>query len=255
MKIRTEADVRALDEKIKTELGVDISKYRDEETVETLSSLITFPLYALNWTVRPVIIAFLLYLLGYWIIDLVHVQYLIYGIFGLVLFLICGLFAGLFYLTIRFQSDIKLLTNYSLTVLRGIVADLDRLNTTTNQTNRAEVLKLLFLGITHLITIPVTSSIIGNKVPFVGGLVSGLVSRVLTRLSNVFRFDKLELSEASQQAGGEGKILPYYLASVSGFHNIVDKSLGVAMKIVQWPLGIFLGGFALTTALFIWLIN
>lgn len=130
MKIRNEADVEALDQKIKTELGVDISKYRDEETVDTLSSLITFPIYALNWTIRPVIIAFVLYILGFWLIDLVHIQYFVYGIFGLVLFLISGLFAGLLYLTLRFKTDIKQLANYSLTVLKGIVADMDQLNTT-----------------------------------------------------------------------------------------------------------------------------
>lgn len=255
MKIRTEADVKALDQKIRTELGVEIGKYRDEETVETLSSLITFPIYALNWTVRPVIIAFILYIVGFWVIDLVHIQYLLYGILGLLLFLISGLFAGLLYLTIRFQADLKQLANYSLTVLKGIVADLDQLNTTTNNTNRPEVLKLLFLGITHIITIPVTSSIIGNKVPFVGGIVSGLVRRVLTRMSNIFRFDKVDLANATVAAGDEGKILPYYLASVTGFHNIIDKTVGVALKVVQWPLGVVFGGFLLFTLFFVWLIN
>ncbi len=255
MKIRNEADVKALDQKIKTELGVDISKYRDEDTVETLSSLITFPIYALSWTIRPVIIAFLLFLLGFWQIDLVHIQYVMYGTVGLVLFLLCGLFAGLLYLTYRFRSDLNKLATYSLTVLKGIVSDLDQINTSTNNANRSEVLKLLFLGITHIITIPVTSSIIGNKVPFVGGIVSGIVRRVLTHMSNLFRFDKLDLKTASIEAGGEGKILPYYLASVSGFHEIVDKTLAVAVKVIQWPLTIILGGFLLVTLLFIWLIN
>lgn len=255
MKIRTEADVQALDQKIQSELGVDIKKYRDEETVETLSGLITFPIYALNWTIRPVIIAFALYVLGFWGIDLVHVQYLLYGILGLLLFLVTGLVAGFLYLTVRLQSDIKRLTNYSLSVLKGIVTDLDQLNMTTDQTNRAEVLKLLFLGITHLITIPVTSSIVGSKVPFVGGMVSGLVRRILTRMSNIFHFDKLALGQATVEAGEEGKVLPYYLASVAGIHKLIDKTLDIAMKVVQWPLGIVFGGLVLVTLFFLWLIN
>lgn len=74
-------------------------------------------------------------------------------------------------------------------------------------------------------------------------------------MSNIFSFEKLDLANATVSAGGEGKILPYYLASVTGFHNIIDKTLGVAIKVVQWPLGIAFSGFALFTLLFIWLIN
>jgi len=255
MKIRTEADVQALDQKIQAELGIDIKKYRDEETVDTLSSLITFPIYALNWTMRPVVIAFILFIAGFWVVDLVHAQFVLYGTLGLILFLLSGLFAGFLYLTLRFQTDLRQLATYSLTVLKGIVADVDQLNTMAKNTNRAAVLQLLFLGITHIITIPVASSIIGNKVPFVGSIVSGMVKRVLTRMSNLFRFNNLKLANATIEAGDEGKILPYYLASVTSFHNIIDKTLGVAMKVVQWPLGIVLGGLLLITWLFIWLIN
>jgi len=139
-------------------------------------------LYVLNWTVRPVILAFLLYLAGFFLLDLVHVQYLVYGLLGLVLLLATGLFAGLFYLTVRFRADIQRLMNYSMDILKGIVEDFDRLNTTTTAANRPEVLKLLFLGVVHLITIPAVSSVLGNRVPVVGGVVAGLVRRVLTWL-------------------------------------------------------------------------
>jgi hypothetical protein len=253
MQIRTQADVDALDQKIKAELGVDVSKYRNAETVETLSSLLVFPIYVLNWTVRPVIIAFLLYIAGYFVLDLVHIQYLIYGFLGLVFFLITGLFAGLFYLTIRFKSDIQTLMTYSMDVMKGIVEDV--VNTTTDASNRPEVLKLLFLGVMHIITIPVVGDVLGNKIPFVSGIVSGLIKKVLTKLSNIFRFDQIALSDPKRSIGSEGKILPVYLASVTGFHNVLDKTIGVAMKVVQWPIGLVFGFFALLTLLFVWLIN
>jgi len=255
MKIRSQSDVEALDQKIKTELGVDIGKYRNEEVVEQISSLLVFPIYAVSWTIRPVVIAFALYIIGFFIIDLVHIQYLIYAILGLVFFLISGLFAGLFYLTVRFRNDIKSIMTYSMDILKGIVKDVDALNTTTDAANRKEVLQLLFLGTMHLITIPVTGDVIGNRVPFIGGLVSRLVQRVLRTLTNLFRFDQTNLVNATADAGGEGKILPMYLAGVTGFQGIVDKILGVAIRVVQLPIGLLFAFFASLTLLFIWLIN
>lgn len=255
MKIRSQSDVEALDQKIKTELGVDIGKYRNEEVVEQISSLLVFPIYVVSWTVRPVLIAFVLYIVGYFVIDLVHVQYLLYAVLGLVFFLITGLFAGLFYLTIRFRNDIRSIMTYSMDILKGIVKDVDALNTTTDTANRKEVLQLLFLGTMHIITIPVTGDVIGNRIPFLGGLVSRLVQRVLRTLTNLFRFDQTNLANAATDAGGEGKILPMYLAGVTGFQGIVDKILGIAIRVVQLPIGLLFAFFAGLTLLFIWLIN
>ena len=255
MTIRNQDDVRALDEKIQRELGIDVGKYRDEDTIATLSELLVFPLYALSWTIRPVLLAFVLYLAGFFVLELVHVQYLVYGILGLVLFLFTGLFAGLLYLTIRFGADIRAMMDYSLGVLRGIVEDLDRLNRDTDATNRAEVLKLLFLGVTHLITIPAVGTVVGNRVPLIGGWVAGIVRRVLTRLSNLFRFDRIELERARVATGDEGKILPLYVASVTGVHRFTERTLSVALRVVRFPLGLGFAFFAGLTLLFIWLIH
>jgi hypothetical protein len=255
MKIRSQADVEELDQKIKTELGVDIGKYRNEEVVEQISSLLVFPIYVVSWIVRPVLIAFVLYIIGYFIIDLVHIQYLLYAIVGLVFFLITGLFAGLFYLTVRFRNDIRSIMTYSMDILKGIVQDVDALNTTTNAANRKEVLQLLFLGTMHLITIPVTGDVVGNRIPFLGGMVSRLVQRVLRTLTNLFKFDQTNLSNAATDAGGEGKVLPMYLAGVIGFQAIVDKILGISIRVVQLPIGLLFAFFTGLTLFFVWLIN
>lgn len=255
MKIKTQADVKALDKKIQSELGVDIGKYRDPDIVSTISDLLVFPIYALSWTIRPVIIAFLLFIAGFFFFDLVHIEYLLYAIFGIILFLTTGLLAGLLYLTIRFKSDIASIMNFSMDILKGIVQDVDKLNTTTDASNRKANLQLLFLGTVHLITIPVASDVIGNKVPFIGGLVARLVSKILMTVSNLFRLDKIVDAEAREETGGEGKILPMYLASVTGFHNITDKVLGIGVRVVQLPVFLIFAFFALVTWLFVWIIN
>jgi hypothetical protein len=255
MKIRTQADVDALDKKIKTELGVDVSKYRDEEAIEAISGLLVFPLYVVSWTVRPVVLAFLLYICGFFLLDLIHIQYLLYGIVGLVLALVTGLFAGLLYLTLRFRSDLEGIMNYSMSIMRGIVEDMDQLNTTTHVGNRKEVLQLLFLGVMHIITIPAVSSIIGNRVPLIGGGIAHIVRRVLTTMTGLFKWDEKNLQAATLQAGDEGKILPAYLAGVRGFQNIMNKVLKVSIRVVQFPILLIFGFFALLTLVFVWAIN
>jgi hypothetical protein len=255
MKIRTQADIDALDQKIKAELGVDVRKYRDEEVIEAISGLLVFPLYVVSWTVRPMILAFLLYIVGFFLVDLIHIQYLLYAVFGLVLALLTGLFAGLLYLTVRFKSDLEGIMNYSMGILKGIVEDMDKLNTTTHAGNRKEVLQLLFLGVMHIITIPAVSQVIGNRVPFIGGLVTGLVRRVLTKVAGLFKWNEKSLRDATTKAGDEGKILPAYLAGVTGFQGVMGKVLNVGVKVVQFPILFVFVFFALLTYIFVWAIN
>ena len=255
MNVKTQAEADALNERIKTEMGVDISMYRDEEVIETLSELIVFPVYALRAVIRPVVLFLILWLLGFWLWDLVHVEYLLYGLIGLVLFLITGFFAGIIWLTITFRGDIMAMMNYSMDILKGIVADVDKLNSGSNKGNLGSNLTLLFAGVVHIITIPAAGSIISGKIPFIGGYVSGLFTSVLRRLANIFKWPELKRSDAVFAAGEEGKILPIYLNSVTTFQTVIGRILGVAMRVVQLPVGMVLLFVASITAGFVWLLN
>lgn len=255
MNVKTQAEAAALNQRIIDEMGVDISKYRNEEVAETLGDLLVFPLYAINWVIRPVLISLALWLLGFWFIDLVHVQYLIYGVVGLALALITGFFAGILYLTIRFKGDIHSMMTYSMDILRGVVKDVDQLNAGTNAGNRKDNLTMLFAGVVHIITVPVAASVVGNKVPFIGGYVAKLLTKVLRRIANVFKWPEISRQQTAFQAEEEGKILPVYLTSVTTFESVISKVLGISVGVVQTPVAIIFFGFALTTALFVYLIN
>mgnify|MGYP001801556879 CR=1 FL=1 len=80
MKIRTSKDVEKLDKKIKEELGIDVQKYRNEEVVENFVQLLVFPEYVINWVIRPVLISLIILLIGFLTYNLVHIDYLLYGI-------------------------------------------------------------------------------------------------------------------------------------------------------------------------------
>ena len=60
LKIKTAKDVEALDLKIKSELGVDVGKYRKAEVAEAFVDLLIFPRFVITWILHPIIISFLL---------------------------------------------------------------------------------------------------------------------------------------------------------------------------------------------------
>ena len=104
MRIRTTRDIEQLGEKIKQELGIDLQKYRDEEAVENFVELLVFPQYIFNWVIRPILLSIVIFMVGFFLLDLVHIEYIIYGLVGFVLFLIIGILLGLLLLTWKMRS-------------------------------------------------------------------------------------------------------------------------------------------------------
>jgi len=113
MKIRTEQDVELLDARIKQELKVDVRKYKNEEVIEKFVSLLVFPEYVLTWMIGPILVALVIYVLGFFFLQLVHIEYVLYGLIALVLFSLLGICAGLLLLTSKMKRDIAEVVDYS----------------------------------------------------------------------------------------------------------------------------------------------
>lgn len=254
MKIRTKKDVENLDRKIQEELGIDVKKYRNQEVAESFGELLVFPAYILNWTIRPVLFSVLVYILGFTVIDLVHIEYLIYGIFGLILFLVTGILGGLFFLTWKMKSDMWGIIEYSLGIMKSAVEDLNLMNDHINPENRKDVLGLLFKGIIHIVTIPMLSKVISDKVPLLGGIVNWFVKKILTRISDIVKFDEIRLKEELKVKNPESSALNIYIKSITATTTGLNKLVNVTFGIAQLPLKIFLGIFLFLTALFVYLI-
>ena len=158
MRIRTAKDVERLDNKIKEELGIDVSKYRNEEVVENFVELLVFPRYVFFWVLRPILISIGIFIIGFFLFDLVHIEYVIYGIIGLVLFLTSGILIGLLFFTWKMKKDIWGIVNYSLEIMKSSVQDLNQVNNQVTKENKKDVLGLLFKGIMHIVTIPLKSN-------------------------------------------------------------------------------------------------
>ena len=253
MKIRTKKDVDDLELKIKNDLGIDLQTYKNEEVVTNFISLLVFPEYIFNWTIRPILIALVLFIIGFFILDLVHIQYVLYGIVGLVLFVFSGLLFGLMFLLNRMKSDIGQIANYSLELMKTSVQDLNQVNHQINEDNKKDVLNLLYKGIIHVVTIPMLSAAVSEKLPFVGGLVNRVVKKVLTLLSDRMDFDNTAIHSVTQE--DLGKNVLGYSNSINVASKGTNSILKIAFKIAQFPLMVLFVISSIVLLFFLYFIN
>jgi len=236
MKIRTEKDVEILDQRIKNELGIDVRKYGDEKAVEKFISLLVFPAYVINWTVRPLLIAILLYILGYFLIDLAALDYVIYAILGLIFFVLIGIVGGVLFLSWKMKNDIIKVLEYSLGMMKGAVEDTHQLKGTVTKENRKEALGMLFKGIIHIVTIPTMGAVIDEKVPLIGFIMKWFMKKTLTLVSDRMKFNEEAIAQQLEQQGETPSLVRIYSKSVGGATKGLRRVLSAVFGIVQLPV-------------------
>lgn len=255
MRIRTEADVERLDQKIKQDLGIDVRKYRNEEVVTNMIALLVFPEYVITWMILPILVSLALFVVGFFMLKLVHIEYALYAVIGFVLFLVCGLLLGLLILTNRMKTDMWGIANYSLDVMKSAVSDLNQVSGQINKENRKDVLGLLFQGITHIVTIPMLATGISEKLPILGTLINPFMKRVITLIADRVKFDEAKLDAEMAQKYEASNTLELYTNSISTVSMGLKKLVGVTFGIARWPLKLAFGLLFLLLVLFVYLIN
>lgn len=232
-----------LNERIQEELGINLAEYRNEEIASSLVELLVFPTYIVNWVIRPVIIAFVLFILGYFFIDLVHIEYIIYTILGFLLFIITGLTVGLWLLSVQMKQDIGDILNFALDTMSNVLNDVKNIQNSMTINKNSEVMGLLFSGIIQVTIIPVLSSVISKKMKFGGFIIEGFVSKVLNIVASKMKFDEVELKESEslteknsykRPEHQDNKSFPAIKSSQKGINTI----LNIAFNIGQFPIKI-----------------
>ncbi len=255
MKIRTQQDIDLLEEKIKTELGVDVRNYRNEEVAENFVALLVFPQYVIKWVLRPIGIVLILYLIGFFQFDLVHIEYLIYGLLGLGLFLIFGILLGILFLTWRIKKDILGVLDYTLFIMRSAIKDMNKLDDRIHPGNRKASMALLFKGVIHIVTIPILSTAISQKIPLAGRIINPFIKRVLRFISDRVNFE----DEMMDSVMTENEDSPGWLERKSALLSTqslgLEKLLDIAFAIARFPVLIVFAFASLILWLFITIIN
>ncbi len=257
MKIRNEKDVSKLDQKIQDELGIDIKLYRNPEVIANVVEMIAFPKFVVKWISRPILISFLLFIAGFFVIELYHILYVIYGIFGLIFFLLCGLTSGILVVILKIRKDIYDLVSYMLDVLKKCVTDARDVHVRMKDSQKASsVLGLLFLGLTHIVFIPTATGVINKKIPKGGFISKWLVKKVLRVVTNRIKFKDIEEDPNAKGNTNDkvGGALQRYIKIVDGTKSVLQKIISGAFSVVEFPVIIAFGICFLWLASFIWMI-
>lgn len=260
MKIKRESDAIALENKIKEDLGIDLRKYRSEESAEALVNLLLFPKYVIAGMIRPLIVSFLLYVIGFFLIDLVHIEYIIYAIVGFVLFIINGFFAGLLILNWRIKRDIWGILDYSFGVMKSVAKDVEHLGAKTNKKNLKETMSMLFVGVIHIVTLPVLRKVIKKKIPLIHGIINGIIKRLLVMVANKVKFDKAEEIEDSIPDGNEPlqktktSLVQRYIRVIEYTSDKIELVISYSFKVATFPTKLIMGFTMALLVLFIYLI-
>lgn len=186
-------DKVALDAEIKTKLGLDLKKYRNDEVAVDVVDIIVFPVYAITWISIPVLISIVVFVLGYFVLDLTTLDIMAYSTLGLVLMLLSGVFAGLLYFIRKLRKDILSIIDYIMKLMKSTAGDTNQTPWNFSSEQQVKSMKLLFSGITHVVILPVINKVLTKKIPLLGAMVSGFVGRILSSISNRIKFDSASL--------------------------------------------------------------
>jgi len=255
MQFRTNRTARKLDKAIQEELGVDIKKYRDPEVEETVSDLLNLLTYAANAVKFPLLIGLGLFIAGFFVLDLVHVENLIYGVFGIVLILIIALMIGVLLIIWGIKNDILEVIDYSLSLTKNIQQDTQAIQAQITGEDKERKYQLFYRGVLHLITIPIVSGAIGQKIPFIGGFAGGLVRRVLAAATDnklIFKLlFKANVFDASSAVGSFANTTNRLRDFVEG----IDQAVSRVLRVVQFPFVVVLLIAGLILAGLVWMVN
>jgi len=255
MRIRTEADVDRLEKQIQSQLDIDVRKYRNDEVVETFVDLLLFPDYVISWVIRPVLFFVFLFVSGFYVLDLVHIEYFIYGVFGFGLFLSSGFSLGLMLLLDRMKTDMWGIIEHSLSIMKEASEDLSQANQNITDENRKDSLNLLFKGIIHIVTIPLLSKGISQKVPFFGGIVNLFAKRVLILISDKIEIDEDVFNKELERKDKTSNAFHDHSEALSFQVSGLEKVLNVTFRIAKYPLLFWFIFSFLTLLILIYFIN
>lgn len=224
-----------LEERIQNELNIDISSYRNDEAIEQITDIILFPKYALQWILLPFILAIGIFIAGFWIFTISTAGYIFYCTIGLFLFAVAGILSGLYYFSHRLQDDIDSIMNFSVQITQQGLGDIKKMGSHLTGEEKGKATKLLFLGVTQLVTVPSISAAVKKKIPFIGPIIAFIVARIMTSLSG-----NVELTTEKKVKATDLDLTITENIEVEVKPSTSSKVLSKALRIVRFPIGILL---------------
>ena len=236
MKIKSQKDIDLLSAKIKNDFDIDINKYRNEEVASSFAELLIFPKYVINWGIRPIIVSLILYIVGFSLIDLDNgLDFILYFSIGFLLFFLGGFLFAIVFLIRKMKDDMGSIMEYSIGILKEATEDISDLNGKLSQTEKREGIKLLYLGIMHIVTIPTVTTAIKRQSSIIGFPLSWIIKKFLTAVANTVTVKDLEKSVNLSYSKRDKTFQDEVLQEAKTDQNLLQKIIDLTVSVIEFP--------------------
>lgn len=224
-------------ENVKDRLGIDVRKYESSELIDKVTQILFIQKYAIKKVVTPILIALVIFFLGFFLLDLRSFEYLIYGIFGLLFLVGIGLLAGLIRFVSHLQRDFLMITRCSIQILNTAVEDMKNFQT-SNFDSLKNPSALLFEGILVGLFRPKVTTIFQNK-PIIGSMTIKVFDKTVDSLLDKYRIleDKFKTGEKIRNVEERTlRATDRMKEIINTFLKTVDQSIRKTFSFIKRPL-------------------
>lgn len=236
---------------INTEIGIDIHKYGNDEIFGKVTGMMNIQMYAVSTIFKAMFVAFGIYILGFFVLQMGWIGYTIYGILGFILFSIAGILYGILNLTSKLNSDLQTITKFGLDTTRLIVSDFNQINTRLRD-DISNPISLVFEGAIAAFLAPTISQNC-HKIPFAGKVIAsgsdkalGMVVTNLRKQEDKMNFHG-KMADGSKDLSVKCEEMEEFLED---FSIKVELILNKSIKVIQMPFRLAMFGTAALIGLF-----
>lgn len=223
--------------RINNEIGIDMTKYQNSEILDKITGLLMIQKYAISSLVKPTVISFFAFIVGFYILNLEILGVIIYTLFGSILFFFMGILYGILRLLSKLKNDLHTITNFALETTSNIIADLNHVNHHV-KTNVQQPYGLIFEGTVAALVSPAVCKALG-RIPFVGNMLITGSDKVLGIVVTNFKIQESKMNFSSFL--GDTEIIITQKANlveefINSFSATVDKTIDNGFKIIHAPI-------------------
>lgn len=224
-------------ENINNEIGIDMKKYQNSEISDKITNLLMIQKYAVSSLVKPTVISFGAFIIGFFILNLEIFGLIVYTIFGSILFFFTGIFYGILRLLSKLKNDLHVITNFALETTTNIISDLNHINHEV-KSNVKNPYGLIFEGTIAAIVSPAVCNALG-KIPLVGNTLITGSDKVLGIVVTNFKNQENKMNFSTSLVGTatiiveKANLVENFIIS---FSTTVDKTIDKGFKYVHAPV-------------------
>ena len=238
-----------LSKKIKSQLNIDIEKYKNEDVLSKFTEILIFPQYVFKLVIWPIIISLLAFMLGFFILDLSILKLILYILLGPLLFNLTGLLFGVYLIITKIKEDFLSIINYIFVILKEALNDLDQIKEGKSIENLNQSINLLLTGVIQLVAIPMITKAVSNKIIIGSKIFNYLIVKILNLLNKKLDFTKMKVVSVNKKEKSD--ILKHFSNSIDSISKNLETIISSVIGAIKYPIKFILFLVSLTLVLFL----